>query len=347
MLADLNDRSRDIFRRIVDAYMETGEPIGSRTLSRLLGMSLSPATIRNVMADLEEAGLLSSPHASAGRVPTQAGLRFFVDGLLEVGSLTVEERADIDARCLTTGRSVPQVLEDAIQTLSGLSHCAGLVMAPKSDRTLKHIEFVPLAPGRALVVIVTEDGSVENRVIEVPLGTPPANLTIAGNYLNARLVGRTLEEARGLIDAEVAAERAEIDRLTAKIVETGLATWTPPQGGLDGGYLIVRGQSHLLGDVNAIGDLERVRGLFQALETKEAMARLLDATHQAGGVRIFIGAESELFNLAGCSVIIAPYLDTRQRIVGAIGVIGPTRINYARIIPLVDYTAKVIGRFLT
>ena len=345
MITELNERSREIFRLIVEAYVETGEPIGSRTLSRRLGANLSPASVRNVMADLEDAGLLAAPHTSAGRVPTEAGLRLFVNGLLEIGSLSTEERASIDSQCAATGRSVAQALEEATTALSGLSRCAGLVVAPKLDRSLKHIEFVPLGPGRALVVRVTEDGMVENRVIDVPLGMPPANLTSAGNYLNARLAGRKLEEARGLIERELAAQRAELDALTSRVVEAGLAVWAGSENGRDG-HLIVRGQANLLGDVTAIEDLERIRALFQALEAREAMVRLLDAANEADGVQIFIGAESNLFSVAGCSVIIAPYTDKREQIVGAIGVIGPTRINYARIIPLVDYTAKMIGRLI-
>ncbi len=343
-LGGLNERSREILRHIVDAYMETGEPVGSRTISRRLGMALSPATIRNVMSDLEEFGLLYAPHTSAGRLPTEQGLRLFVDGLLEVGGLSKEERASIEGKCSAAGRSVAEVLEEATTMLSGLSHCAGLVVAPKTERALKHLEFVHLGPGRALVVTVTEDGLVENRIIDVPMGLPPASLVEATNYLAARLLGRTLAEARSEVLADLDEHRAELDELASKVVEAGLATWA---GGNKGGALIVRGQAHLLDEVTALSDLERIRGLFAALETKEAMVRLLDAADQAQGVQIFIGAENELFGLAGCSMVIAPYRNSREKIVGAVGVIGPTRINYARIIPMVDYTAQVIGRILT
>jgi len=343
MITELNQRSRDIFRHIVDAYVETGEPVGSRTVSRKLGLTLSPATIRNVMADLEEAGLLMAPHTSAGRVPTEAGLRLFVHGLLEVGALSEDERAGIDSQCAASGRSLPEVLEEATSMLSGLSSCAGLVMAPKTDRPLKHIEFVNLAPGRALVVMVTEEGLVENRVVEVPVGMPISSLTMASNYLNSRVLGRTLEEARGAIQQEMEAQKTQLDELTRRVVETGLATWAGARGS---GVLIVRGQAKLLEDVTALSDLERIRALFEALETREHMMRLLDATGRADGVQIYIGAENDLFAHAGCSMIVAPYMNTKEQIVGAIGVIGPTRINYARIIPMVDYTAKVIGRLL-
>jgi heat-inducible transcriptional repressor len=339
---DLSERSREILRTIVEAYVETGEPIGSRTISRKLGLTLSPATIRNVMADLEQSGLLYAPHSSAGRLPTDLGLRLFVHGLLEIGSLTQEERASIDGRCRAAGKSLAEVLEQATDMLSGLSHCAGLVVAPKVERPLKHIEFVAIGPGRALVVMVAEGGLVENRIIDLPMHMPPTALVEAGNYLTQRLLGRTLSEARNHILTELEASRAELDQLTGKLVEQGLAIW----GGVQGGAVIVKGQSRLLEDVTALSDLERVRSLLAALDTRESMVKLLDATHGADGVQIYIGAENELFSLAGCSVVFAPYRDGREQIVGAIGVVGPARMNYARIIPMVDYTAQVIGRII-
>jgi len=342
-IADLSERSREIFRLIVDGYVQTGGPIGSRTLSRLLGQNLSPATIRNVMADLEEAGLLYAPHISAGRLPTEAGLRLFVHGLLEIGNLGEDERQNIEILCAARGKSLAQALEEATTALSGLSHCAGVVVVPKQERPLKHIEFVHLGPGRALVVLVTEDGLVENRVIEVPLGLPPSTLVSAGNFLNSRLIGRTIEEARSEIGEEIGSHKAQLDELTSRVVAMGLASWA---GGDGHSALIVRGQANLLEDVTALADLERLRALFEMLETKETVLRLLDASRQADGVQIFIGAESHLFGVAGCSLIIAPYQNSREQIVGAIGVIGPTRINYARIIPMVDYTAKMIGRII-
>jgi len=342
-ISELNERSREIFRMVVDAYVETGEPVGSRTLARRGRLDLSPASIRNVMADLEEAGLLFAPHTSAGRLPTEAGLRLFVSGLLELGGLGESERQSIEARCAAAGKSLSQALLEATTALSGLSHCASLVIAPKTERPLKHIEFVPLSPGRALVVLVTEDGLVENRLIEVPLGTPPSTLQAATNYLNSRLLGRTVEETKTAILAEIDSRRAQLDELTAKLVEAGLASWA---GGAERNALIVRGQANLLEDVTALADLERLRKLFDMLETNEAMVRLLDATREGEGVQIYIGSDNPLFGVAGCSVVVAPYMNSREQIVGAIGVVGPTRINYARIIPLVDYTAKVIGRML-
>ena len=343
VISQLNQRSSEVLRQITDAYLETGEAVGSRTLSRNLGLGLSPATIRNVMADLQDSGLLFSPHASSGRIPTEAGLRLFVDGLLEVGHLTADERSTIEAQCAAEGRSVQQTLAEATRVLSGLSNCAGLVVAPKSDSPLRHIEFVSLAPGRALVVLVTEDGSVENRIIEVPNGMPASALIEASNFLSARMVGKTIEEARGQIAAELELHRRDLDVVTQKLVEAGLATAT---GSGAEAALIVSGAERLLDDIHAVEDLEHVRRLYDALETKESWIKLLDMARGGEGVQIFIGAESDLFSLAGCSVVVAPYRNSEQQIVGAVGVIGPTRINYARIIPVVDYTAKIVGRLV-
>lgn len=343
MIAELNERSREILRLVVESYVETGAPVGSRSLSKRLTDQLSPASVRNVLADLEDMGLLFAPHTSAGRLPTEAGLRLFVDGILQIGHLSEEERRGIEERCATGGRGVSQLLEEASQVMSGLSRCAGLVMAPKTEARLRHIEFVPLSPGRALVVMVSEDGLVENRILELPVGLPPSALVEATNYLSARLVGRTLAEARGALDADIAAARRDVDALTHKVVEAGFATWANAS---DGGVLIVKGQANLLENVEAATDLEHIRALFAALERKESMLKLLEAADGADGVQIFIGAESELFSLSGCSMIIAPFGNREEQIVGAIGVVGPTRMNYARIIPMVDYTSKVIGRLL-
>ena len=342
-IIELNERSREIFRMVVDTYVETGEPVGSRTLSRRGSLDLSPATIRNVLADLEESGLLFAPHTSAGRLPTDAGLRLFVSGLLEVGGLTEDERRSIDGPLGAAGKSLAQALEEATSTLSGLSRCAGVVVAPKIEGPLKHIEFVPIAATRALVVMVTEGGLVENRLIDMPLGTPAATLTAATNFLKARLAGHTIDEARTAILGEIENRKAQLDELTARVIEAGLASWA---GGGEGTALIVKGQAKLLNDVTALADLERLRALFDMLETREAMVRLLDATREGQGVQIYIGSANPLFGVAGCSMIVAPYSNSREQVVGAIGVIGPTRLNYARIIPLVDYTAKVIGRLL-
>ncbi len=340
----LNERSREIFRHIVDAYVETGEPVGSRTIARKLGDVLSPATIRNVMADLEFAGLLYAPHTSAGRLPTEAGLRMFVSGLLQVGGLDADERRAIDAHCQAAGRTPEDVLSQVTGTLAGLARCASLVLAPRVEAPLRHIEFVNLKPGRALVVMVNESGVVENRLIEVPPDLPASALVEAGNFLAAHLTGKTIAEARHDILADLDSQRAQLDELTTKVVKAGLATWGG--GGTADAALIIKGQSNLLNNVTGLEDLEAIRRLFTVLETREQMVRVLDLVGRGDGVQIFIGAQNELFGMAGCSMVVAPFQNAREQIVGAIGVIGPTRLNYARIIPMVDYTAKLVGRML-
>jgi heat-inducible transcriptional repressor len=344
--SSLNERTRSIFRSIVETYLATGEPVGSRNLSRALPMPLSPASIRNVMSDLEQLGLIYAPHTSAGRLPTQLGLRMFVDGLLELGDLTTEERGQLEAQIkIKRERSVDQALAEATEMISGLSHCAGVVLAEKQISRLKHIEFVALEPGRALVVLVGEGQNVENRVISVPPGLPPSALVEAANYMNAHIRGATIPEARARIEADLASAKAELDSLTQKVVRAGLAEWS---GALDDRKsLIVRGQSNLLKDVHASDDLARIRQLFDDLETKRDLVQLLGLAETAEGVRIFIGAENNLFSLSGSSLIVAPFQDDTRKVVGVLGVIGPTRLNYARIIPMVDYTAKLVGRLLT
>ena len=302
------------------------------------------------MSDLEDLGLLYAPHTSAGRLPTHMGLRLFVDGLLELGNLTKDERERIESQCAGAGRSMTEVLEEATEVVSGLSRCVGLVLAPKGGEPLKHIEFVSLGPGRALVVIVLASGAVENRIIDVPMGLPASSLVEASNYLSQRLVGRTLHEAKAEIERELTEQRAKLDELTRRVVKAGVAMWggeSDDDGKPFDGVLIMKGQSQLLEDVTALEDLEQIRHLFKSLETKDTLTRLLDLTETAEGVQIFIGSESELFGLTGCSVVIAPYGDSERRVVGAVGVVGPTRINYARIIPMVDYTAQVISRLVT
>jgi len=340
-LEELDKRSREVFRHIVDAYVETGEPVGSKSLSSRLGVSLSPATIRNVMAELEMAGLLYAPHTSAGRLPTEAGLRLFVHGILEIGDLAPQEQKEIEHRCKTSGKSLSDVLEDATKALCGLSRCAGIVLAPKSEAILKHVEFVNLSPGRVLVVLITEDGLIENRIIEIPSGIPPSSLIEAGNYLNNRLAGKTLTEAKVQILGELEENKNQLDLLSAKVVEEGLAIWA---GKGTSASLIIRGQSNLLQDVRHMEELNRIRNLFEALDAQEELLELLDAAIAADGVQIFIGSESSLFQLSGCSLIVSPYSGDKGRIVGAIGVIGPARLNYSRIIPMVDYTAKLISK---
>jgi heat-inducible transcriptional repressor len=342
-LTELDARARDIFKRVVEAYLETGEPVGSRTLSRG-GMQLSPASIRNTMQDLAQLGLLDAPHTSAGRMPTHAGLRMFVDGFLEVGDVGQEERQAIEARLFSRGRSFEEALAEAGSILSGLAGGASIVVTPVREGGVKHVEFVALGGDQALAVMVFEDGTVENRLMKRAAGMTPSAFQEASNFLNSRLRGRTLVEAKDEVRAELEAARRQLDETAARLVEDGLAAWGGGEG--DARALIVRGQANLLGEPGAREDLERVRMLFDDLEQKGQLIGLLDDVREAQGVRIFIGAETRLFSLSGSSVIAAPYMTGQRKVLGAIGVIGPTRLNYARVIPLVDYTARVLGRMM-
>jgi heat-inducible transcriptional repressor len=343
-LAQLNERSREIFRQIVESYLTTGEPVGSRNLSRIIPMTLSPASVRNVMQDLEQLGLIYAPHTSAGRLPTELGLRFFVDALMQIGDLSEPDRVAIEGQVAAAGKTVENVLTEATALLSGLTRAAGVVLTAKANVRLKHIEFVRLEPERALVILVAEDGQVENRVLVLPIGLPASALTEASNFLNAHVRGKTLAEAKAELETALEAGRAELDQLTQKIVAAGFASWSG--GERDERRLIVRGHANLLDDLKAVDDLERVRRLFDELETKRGVADLLGRAERAEGVRIYIGSENKLFSLSGSSTIIAPYHDSSGGIVGVIGVIGPTRLNYARIVPMVDYTAKVVSKLL-
>ena len=322
----------------MEAFLASGEPVCSRTLSQRLPLALSPASIRNVMADLESMGLLYAPHTSAGRAPTEKGLRLFVDGLLEIGELAPDERVAIEARMSGSGQRIEDMLTQATQSLAGLSRCAGLMVTAKQDSPLKHVEFVAVAPGKAMVIMVSEDGQVENRVIDTPVGLPVSAMQEASNYLGARLRGRTIDAARAEILAELDGEKQELDTLTAKVVAAGLATVAGPEK-----VLIVRGTANLLDDQ---ADLERIRTLFEDIERKADLIQLLELAKDGAGVRIFIGSENRLFSLSGSSIVAAPYANAQGKIVGVIGVLGPTRLNYGRIIPMVDHTAKVIGRLL-
>ena len=347
-IAGLDRRSREIFRNIVETYLATGEPVGSRTISRALPSGLSPASIRNVMMDLEETGLIYSPHTSAGRMPTQAGLRFFVDALLEVNAITDQERAKIDAEVAASGhqRRAQDVLGEASAMLSGLSHCASIVMSPKYNSKLKHIEFVDLAPGRALVILVSEDGSVENRLIEVPQGLPTSAFLRATNYLSAVGQGKSVDEVRVHVASEMENLRRELDAVSANLVEKGLAVWSGHNDPASKN-LIVRGQGNLLEQPGTEADLERIRKLFDDIENKRDLVEILGLAEKAEGVRIFIGSENRLFSMSGSSLVVAPFKNQDEKIVGVLGVIGPTRLNYARIIPMVDYTAKLVGHLLS
>ena len=344
-IAELNDRSREIFRQIVESYLATGEPVGSKNIARIIPMTLSPASVRNVMGELEGAGLIYAPHTSAGRLPTQSGLRFFVDSLLEIGDVATDERDRIEAqmRAAASRQTFDTALAEASAMLSGVSRGAGVVVTTKSNARLKHVEFVRLDAGRALVVLVSDDGTVENRLLDLPPGLPVSALIEASNYLTARVAGRTLAELKAEIEGRRAEMTRELDELTASLVEAGLATSV---GQPETRQLIVRGQANLLEDLRAAEDLERVRLLFADLETQTDVIDLLTRADEGEGVRIFIGSENRLFSLSGSSMIAAPFRDGQQRIVGAVGVIGPTRLNYARIVPMVDFTARVVTRML-
>lgn len=345
ILSEMNDRSREVFRRVVEAYLETGDPVGSRTLTRSLNEKVSAATIRNVMQDLEFLGLLGSPHVSAGRVPTQMGLRMFVDGLLEVSDLTADDREKIDATLSSSERDVGPMLDRVGAALSGLTHGASLVLAPKHEAAIKHIEFVSLAPERALVVLVFADGHVENRVFTPPLGQTPSSMREAANFLNALAEGRTLAELRAVMERELKARRQEIDGLARELVESGAALWE--NEGQPYERLIVRGRANLLAGSAEAEELDRIRSLFDDLERKRDIVDFLELAETGEGVRIFIGSENKLFSLSGSSLVVSPYMNADRKIIGAVGVIGPTRLNYGRIVPIVDYTAQLVGRMLS
>jgi heat-inducible transcriptional repressor len=340
-VTEMSERAREVFRLVVENYLDSGIPVGSRTVSRLPGISLSPASIRNVMQDLEELGLLSHPHTSAGRVPTESGLRLFVDAMMQVAEPSQEERKAIEAR-LERGGPIEEALAATTAALSGLSACAGIVLVPKREPVLRQFGFVQLSPRQALAVMVGNDGSVENRVVELPPGINPAALTEVGNYVSARLSGLTLNQAQNRLQEEIRAGEAALDSAAQELIARGLATWS--QDGLRP-VLIVRGQANLL-DEQATADLERVRQLLDELETKEEIVRLLDSARAGQGMKIFIGSENKLFALSGSSVIAAPYRGADGKVVGVVGVIGPTRLNYARVVPMVDFTAQALSRLM-
>lgn len=340
----LNPRSLEILRHVIDMYVETGEPIGSLTLAERLGHQLSSATIRNVMSKLEDLGFLYSPHTSAGRLPTDEGLRFFVHGLLESSELSPEDSALIEERCLEKNLSLPQLLTEVSTLLSGLSTCAGFVVVPQEEKILRHIEFISLEDGTALAIMVSQEGEVENRLFRLPTGFSVSTLIEANNYLNARLSGRTLNEAKDRILQELSSHQAALDDLSQEVVKAGLAIWS---GSGKGASLIVKGQSNLLNNVEHIEDLNAIKHIFGLLEKKENLINLLDASMKGDGIQIFIGAENEFFQHVGCSLVLSPYENKLGDIVGAVGVIGPKRLNYGRVVPMVNYTAKILSRLLS
>lgn len=345
LLEQLNDRSREVFRCVVETYLENGDPVGSRTLTRTFSEKISAATIRNVMQDLEHLGLLNSPHKSAGRIPTQQGLRMFVDGLLEVGDLQTNDREKIDATLGSNSPDVGNMLDRVGAALSGVTHGASLVLTPKHEAPIKHIEFVSLAPDRALVVLVFADGHVENRIFTPPPGQTPSSMREAANFLNALIEGKTLSDLQTDIQIEISARRQQIDSLAHDLVESGIAVWQGDEGTHE--RLIVRGRSNLLAPDGDSDDLERIKSLFDDLERKRDIAEFLDLTSDGDGVRIFIGSENKLFSLSGSSLVVSPYMNAERKIIGAVGVIGPTRLNYGRIVPIVDYTAQLVGKLIS
>ena len=345
LLEEMNARSREVFRRVVEGYLDSGGPVGSRTLTRSMSEKVSAATIRNVMQDLEYLGLLGSPHVSAGRVPTELGLRMFVDGLLEVRDLGGADRERLDSMVDAADGDMSALLTRVGSALSGATQVASLVLAPKQEAPIRHIDFVQLAPDRALVVLVFADGHVENRVFRPPTGQTPSSMREAANFLNAIAEGRTLDELRHAMGAEIDRHRREIDALAAELVESGLATWADP--GEPTERLIVRGRSNLIAEGAPQEDLDRIKTLFDDLERKRDIADFLDLTRDGEGVRIFIGSENKLFSLSGSALVVSPYMNADRKIVGAVGVIGPTRLNYGRIVPIVDYTAQLVGRLIS
>jgi heat-inducible transcriptional repressor len=345
LLSEMNERSREVFRRVVEGYLVSGDPVGSRTLTRSMTERLSAATIRNVMQDLELLGLLDSPHVSAGRIPTQLGLRMFVDGLLEVGVVAAEDRQLMDAAMTSGDQDVAALLDHVGATLSGITRGASVVLAPKQEAPIRHIEFVSLAADRVLVVLVFANGHVENRIFTPPPGQTPSSMREAANFLNALAEGKTLSELRSSVGVDIARRRQEIDSLARALVESGIALWDNTDEHAE--RLIVRGRSNLLESANESQDIERIRTLFDDLERKRDIADFLELTETGEGVRIFIGSENKLFSLSGSSLVVSPYMNADRKIIGAVGVIGPTRLNYGRIVPIVDYTAQLVGRLLT
>lgn len=343
MITELNERSRTIFRYIVDSYLATGTPVGSRTIAQHAGLTLSPASVRNTMADLEDSGLLYSPHTSAGRLPTELGLRLYIDGLMQIGGLSKEERSEIENTCRAAGRPMNEVLERTSNLLSGLSACASLVIAPKSKSAVRQIQFVQLQPRKILTILMLANGLVENRILQMDEDIPATSLIAAANYLNAKLQGRTLAETESAILEDIATNQTQLDAITQRLVKKGLALPASTQAE---GRIIIRGQSRLLEDVKALEDLERARALLAYLEEQQNMLSLLGSIDAADGVQIFIGTENKIFDQSGWSMIISPYKNNEEEIVGAIGVIGPTRLNYDRIIPMVDYTSRIVGKLV-
>tara|TARA_Y100000590_G_scaffold83785_1_gene93433 strand:+ start:15648 stop:16694 length:1047 start_codon:yes stop_codon:yes gene_type:complete len=339
----LNEISRAILRQLVDFYVETGEPIGSETLSKKMRLKISSSSIRSIMAELQKEGLVYAVHKSSGRLPTDKGMRLFVEGLLEFGRLNENEKNSIESQCKSHGESYKEVLDKASETLSGLSNCAGLVVAPKYQNKIKQIDFLDLNNGQIMAVLVNENGLVENRIFLSYSKFNDSNLREASNYLNDKLKGKTIEFVKKEILNEIKNHKIELDKVSENLVKTGIAEISSTK---ENPYIFLHGQSTLLNDEIIKGDLDKLKDLFDQIANKKSFLELMDSTSKADGVKIFIGYKNILFNHSGLSAVMAPYKNDQQEVVGAIGVIGPMRINYSRIVPIVDFTSKLVGRIL-
>ncbi|KRH99214.1 heat-inducible transcriptional repressor HrcA [Curvibacter sp. PAE-UM] len=330
----LDDRAKLLLKTLVERYIAEGQPVGSRTLSRASGLELSPATIRNVMSDLEELGLIASPHTSAGRVPTARGYRLFVDTMLTA------QREQITAPSLAPDQ--PQkVISSAANLLSSLSQFVGVVMSPRRSSVFRHIEFLRLGERRILVILVSPEGDVQNRVIFTETDYSPSQLVEASNYLNAHYMGLTLEQVRERLQGEVDTLRGEIAKLMQAAVTVGTEAMTQPQD-----EVVISGERNLLAVSDFSSDMSHLRRAFDLFEQKAQLMRLMDIAGQAEGVRIFIGGESQVVPFEELSVVSAPY-EVDGQVVGTLGVIGPTRMPYERMIQIVDITSKLLGNALS
>ncbi|HVU50623.1 MAG TPA: heat-inducible transcriptional repressor HrcA [Polyangia bacterium] len=339
---DIGARAKKILHAVVSEYLATGEAVGSQTVTRRYGLDVSAATVRNVMGDLEDVGLLKHTHTSAGRIPTERGLRYYVDTLLRVRSLSLGEKDDIRERIAATPgeATVPEVMQRTSRLLRELSHLTVVVQAPRPENdAVQHLEFVRLREGQLLAVLETASGQVQNKLVPVDFPIDPAELDHINNYLHELASGLTLDQLRVRLVEEIASDRAAHDALTAralKLASAAVPAEAPPE-------VLVDGQSNLLAGE---ADLERAKTLLRTLEEKDLLVRLLDRTLTAPGICVFIGAEANLADLTDVSVVAAPY-GAEGRPLGTIGVIGPARMNYSRVIPLVDFTAEMIGEALT
>jgi len=341
---ELSDRSKQIFKGVIESYLDSGEPVGSEALSKKLGINISTSTIRSIMANLQKEGLLFAPHISAGRLPTDKGMRYFVDGVLEFGRLSKSERETIKNQCRSKGISFEDVLDEASKILSSLSNCAGFVVAPKYQNKIKHIEFIRLSSNQIMSIVANENGLVENRILDSNNSYSENTLKQVSNYLNSKFSGKTIDEIKKIISNEIENSQLELNTLSKKLVKEGIIELVPNS---EAPYIFLHGQSSLLEDNIVTKDLDQMRNIFDDIENKSNFLSVLESTNKGKGVQIYIGAQNFLFNHSGLSMIMAPYINNEQKIIGAIGVLGPMRINYARIVPLVDYTSKVIGRILS